>query len=79
MGNIFVQLYRAPDRGAIIRREIAKNRDRLRWLLGMPPPREPNGTQECDAEEAGVESSRYLLAEWQGATVLLDRTSLVDK
>jgi FkbM family methyltransferase len=63
-GNIFFQIYRAPNRMRRINEEFIRNKDRIKRLLGM----------------LGHSSSRdFSVLKWQGLTLLLDNKSLVDR
>lgn len=64
MGNIFSQIYHAPDRKARIRAEFDNIRYRLRRLCGLYRP--PGSRQ-------------FHTVQWQGLTLLLDNTSFVDR
>jgi FkbM family methyltransferase len=70
LGNIISQIYHASDRRSRIRKEIHKNNRRLRRLFGLAmPPRMP-----------AIPVDKCVVAyQWNGLSVLLDRTSLVDR
>ena len=63
MPNIFWEILTTKDRSAIIEREIRLNRMRYNALFNIKPNKA---------------STRYRTEEWEGLTVLLDKTSDVD-